>query len=58
VERIIKYIDNKELIRIHGKNGQNVVRNRWSIEGMVRKIDQIYSHLVEKKLIIKDNTVR
>jgi len=50
VERIIKYIDNKELIRLHGKNGQNVVRNRWSVEGMVKKTDQIYSYLIEKKI--------
>ena len=50
-EKIIKYIDNKELIRIHGKNGQNVVRDRWSVEGMVRRTDQVYSDLVEKKLI-------
>jgi glycosyltransferase involved in cell wall biosynthesis len=53
VERIIKYMNNKELIRIHGKNGQNVVKNRWSVKGMVRRTDQIYNHLVEKKLIIK-----
>lgn len=50
VERIIKYIDNKELIKMHGKNGQNVVRNRWSVEGMVRRTDQIYNYLVEKKI--------
>ncbi len=49
-ERIIKYIDNKELLRMHGKNGQNVVRDRWSVEGMVRRTDQIYSDLVEKKI--------
>jgi glycosyltransferase involved in cell wall biosynthesis len=53
VERIIKYIDNKESIRIHGKNGQNVVRNRWSVEEMVKRTDQIYSHLVEKKITNK-----
>lgn len=50
VERIIKYIDNKELLRMHGKNGQNVVKDRWSVEGMVRRTDQIYSDLVEKKI--------
>jgi glycosyltransferase involved in cell wall biosynthesis len=50
VERIIKYIDNKGLISMHGKNGQNIVRNRWSVEGMVRRTDQIYSYLVEKKI--------
>jgi glycosyltransferase involved in cell wall biosynthesis len=53
VERIIKYIDNKELLRIHGKNGQNVVRNRWSVEGMVKRTDQIYSYLIEKKITNK-----
>lgn len=58
VERIIKYIDNKELVRMHGENGQNIVRNRWSVEGMVKRTDQIYSYLVEKKLIIKNNTLR
>ena len=52
-ERIIKYIDNKELIRMHGKNGQNIVRNRWSVEGMVKRTDQIYSYLVEKKITNK-----
>jgi len=50
VERIIKYIDNKELLRMHGKNGQNVLKDRWSVEGMVRRTDQIYSDLVEKKI--------
>ena len=49
-ERIIKYIDNKELLRMHGKNAQNVVRDRWSVEGMVKRTDQIYSDLVEKKI--------
>lgn len=53
VEIFIKYINNKELIRIHGKNGQNVVRNRWSVEGMVRRTDQIYNYLVEKKITNK-----
>jgi len=53
VEIIIKYMNNKKLIRIHGKNGQNIVRNRWSVKGMVKGTEQIYNHLIEKKIANK-----
>ena len=49
--RIIKYVDNKELIELHGKNGRNFVNGRWSIEDMVNKVDEIYQNLIEEKKI-------
>jgi len=49
--RIIKYVDNKELIELHGKNGRNFVNGKWSIEDMVNKVDEIYQNLIEEKKI-------
>lgn len=48
--RIEKYIDNKELILLHGRNGRELVKGKWSIEDMVGKIDEIYQDLVQEKL--------
>ena len=49
--RIIKYVDNKELIELHGKNGRNFVNGKWSVEDMVNKVDEIYQNLIEEKKI-------
>ena len=48
--RIIKYIDNRELIELHGQNGRNFVNGKWSIENMVNKVDEIYQILIKEKI--------
>jgi glycosyltransferase involved in cell wall biosynthesis len=48
--RIIKYMDNKELILFHGQKGRELVKDKWSIEDMVKRTHQIYSYLIEKKI--------
>ncbi len=48
--RIVKYINNKELILLHGRNGREFIENKWSIKGMVDRIDKIYQKLVREKL--------
>ena len=50
-DKIIKYIDNRELIELHGKNGRNFVNGKWSIENMVNQVDEIYQNLIEEKKI-------
>ena len=49
-KRIIQYIDHKELRVLHGKNGRELIKGKWSIEDMVGKIDEIYQNLVREKL--------
>jgi glycosyltransferase involved in cell wall biosynthesis len=49
-KRIIQYIDHKELLVLHGKNGRELIKGKWSIEDMVEKIDKIYQDLVREKL--------
>jgi len=49
-KRIIQYIDHKELLVLHGKNGRELIKGKWSIEDMVGKIDEIYQNLVREKL--------
>lgn len=49
-KRIIQYIDHKELLVLHGKNGRELIKGKWSIEDMVEKIDKIYVNLVREKL--------
>lgn len=51
--RIIKYMDNEKLVFSHGQKGREFVKGKWSIEAMVRRTDQIYSDLVEKKITNK-----
>lgn len=51
--RIIKYMDNKNLVFLHGQKGRELVKDKWSIEEMVKRTEQIYDTLVEKKLEIK-----
>ena len=50
-DKIIKYIDNRVLIKLHGQNGRNFVNGKWSIENMVNKVDEIYQNLIEEKKI-------
>ena len=49
-KRIMQYIDHKELLMLHGKNGRELIKGRWSIEDMVDKIDEIYQNLLREKL--------
>jgi glycosyltransferase involved in cell wall biosynthesis len=51
--KIIKYMDNKELILLHGQKGREFVQGKWSIEEMVKETEQIYDDLVEKKITNK-----
>ena len=48
--RIVKYMNNKELVLLHGRNGREFIKNKWSIKGMVDRIDKIYQDLVREKL--------
>jgi glycosyltransferase involved in cell wall biosynthesis len=48
--RIVKYMNNKELVFLHGRNGREFIENKWSIKGMVDRIDKIYQKLVREKL--------
>ena len=47
---ILKYIENKKLTNLHGRNGRELVGNKWSIDGMVERIDKIYQKLISEKL--------
>ena len=49
-KRIMQYIDHKELLVLHGKNGRELIKGKWSIEDMVEKIDKIYQKLAREKL--------
>jgi len=48
--RMAKYMNNKELVLQHGRNGREFIKNKWSIKGMVDRIDKIYLDLVREKL--------
>ncbi len=50
-EKIVKYIDDRDLIKSHGRNGQNFVKGKWSIEEMVSRVDNIYKELIREKMI-------
>jgi len=49
-DRIIRYINNMELISLHGQRGREFVKGKWSIEDMVNKIDGIYQELIKEKI--------
>lgn len=49
-DRIIRYINNRELISLHGQRGREFVKDKWSIEDMVNKIDKIYKALIKEKI--------
>jgi len=49
-DRIIRYINNRELISLHGQRGREFVKDKWSIEDMVNKIDKIYQALIKEKI--------
>jgi glycosyltransferase involved in cell wall biosynthesis len=49
-KRIIQYIDYKELLVLHGKNGRELIKGKWSIEDMVERIDKIYQKLITEKI--------
>ena len=48
--RIMKYINNKELVLLHGRNGREFIENKWSIKGMIDRIDKIYQSLITEKI--------
>ena len=49
-DKVIRYIDNRELIELHGQNGRNFVNGKWSIENMVNQVDEIYQILIQEKI--------
>lgn len=51
VGKITIYLRKPELLKMHGDNSKKVVKNRWTIEGMVKGTDKIYSKLIEEKII-------
>ena len=50
VEKIKIYLNKPKLLKMHGDNSKKVVKNRWTIEGMVKGTDKIYSKLIEEKI--------
>ena len=44
--RIVKYIDNKDIVLLHCQKGREFIKDKWSIEDMVDKIDKIYQGLI------------
>jgi glycosyltransferase involved in cell wall biosynthesis len=48
--RIVRYIDNKELVLLHSQRGREFIKGKWSIEDMVEGIDKIYQGLVWEKI--------
>jgi glycosyltransferase involved in cell wall biosynthesis len=48
--RIMRYMNNKELVLLHGRNGREFIEDKWSIKGMVDRIEKIYQDLVREKL--------
>lgn len=52
VEKINIYVESPELLKIHGENSKKIVKNRWTIEGMVQETDKIYSMLIKEKLFL------
>jgi glycosyltransferase involved in cell wall biosynthesis len=48
--RIVKYMNNKELVLLHGRNGREFIENKWSMKGMVDRIDKIYQKLITEKI--------
>jgi len=48
--RILQYMNNKELVLLHGRNGREFIKNKWSIKGMVDRIDKIYQKLITEKI--------
>jgi len=44
-EVLLEYIKNPNLIKIHGEAGRQLVKNKFSLEIMLQKYDQIYQSL-------------
>jgi hypothetical protein len=49
-EKIMRYIDDRNLLKLHGENGRDIVRGKWSIEEMVDQINMIYQQLIQEKI--------
>ena len=48
--QIKKYINNRELISLHGIKGREFIGNKWSITGMVDRVNRIYQELIKEKI--------
>jgi hypothetical protein len=46
----MRYIDDRNLLKLHGENGRDIVRGKWSIEEMVDQINMIYQQLIQEKI--------
>jgi len=57
-KRIMKYMNNKELILLHSGKGREFIENKWSIKGMVDRIDKIYQKLITEKIENNDMNKR
>ena len=49
-DKIMRYIDDKELMMSHGKKGKEFVKDKWSIEEMIQKTEKIYKDLIKRKI--------
>jgi len=49
-DKVKEYINNDELVLLHGKNGREFIGDKWSIQGMVDRVDLIYQSLINKKI--------
>lgn len=52
VDRIENYLKNPELIAVHACNSKNMVKGRWTIDGMVRETEKIYHKLLKENGIL------
>ena len=50
VEKIKIYLNNPELIRTHGNNSKEMVKDRWTIDGMIKRTEEIYGQLIKEKI--------
>jgi glycosyltransferase involved in cell wall biosynthesis len=48
--RIMKYINNRGLVLLHGQKARKFIENKWSVKGMVDRIDKIYQKLITEKI--------
>lgn len=45
---MLRYFDNPQLARRHGRAGRDLVEKRFSIEAMVRRYDELYTQLLKR----------
>lgn len=49
-DKISIYLNKPGLLKIHGENSKKAVKNRWTIEEMVKETESIYQTLINKKI--------